>query len=87
MAELTFYGTGIRWLVGRGAVAGKADVHLDGAHIGRVDLHRSCHDGRDSTWLERAGLSLDTHSAMIEVSGEKNPASAGYYIDAFEVVS
>ena len=40
------------------------------------------------TVLEKTGLSPGDHTVAIEVSGQKNPQSKGYYIniDAFEVV-
>ncbi len=84
-AGLTFDGTGLKWRAAMGPMAGKANVYLDGACLGRVDLYRS---SPRLVALERTGMPLDSHTVTIEVSGEKNPSSSNYFvdIDAFEVV-
>ncbi len=84
-AELEFCGTGLRWHLAVGPMAGMADVYLDGGHVGRLDLYRS-RVGLIAP--QRTGLALGHHTVLIEVSGEKNPSSTGYFvdIDALEVV-
>jgi hypothetical protein len=84
-AEFTFEGTGLRWRVGMGPVAGKARVYLNGSPLGLVDLYRPSYSLRG---LEKAGLPPSTYTLTIEVAGEKNSSSSNYFvdIDAFEVV-
>ena len=71
------------WLVS--VLAAVMYVCLDGGYVATADLYRPHLTLRT---LEKTGLALDTHTAAIEDSGEKNPASTGYYvdIDALEVV-
>jgi len=84
-AELTFEGTGARWMLAVGPMAGKADVYLDGGYVVTVDLYRP---SLRLLTLEKTGLAPGAHTGRIEVSGTKNPSSSNYYvdIDAFEVV-
>ncbi len=84
-AALSFEGTGLKWRVGMGPIGGMARVQLDGSPLGLVNLYRRSYSTR---WLEKTGLPLGAHTVTIEVSGEKDPASTGYFvdIDAFEVV-
>ncbi len=84
-AALLFYGTGLRWHLAVGPMAGMADVYLDGGYVGRLDLYRP---RLGLIAPQRTGLALGPHTILIEVSGEKDPNSSGYYvdIDAFEVV-
>nr|NIM51805.1 hypothetical protein [Gemmatimonadales bacterium]NIN12414.1 hypothetical protein [Gemmatimonadales bacterium]NIN50945.1 hypothetical protein [Gemmatimonadales bacterium]NIP08409.1 hypothetical protein [Gemmatimonadales bacterium]NIR03597.1 hypothetical protein [Gemmatimonadales bacterium] len=85
VAEFTFHGTGLRWMLAGGPIAGRARVYLDGAYLATVDLYRP---GLALLTLEKTGLALDTYTVAIEVAGTKHPLSTGYYvdIDAFEVV-
>ncbi len=84
-AELAFYGTGLRWTLAMGPMAGKAGIYLDGAWLGTVDLYSP--SPRLQT-LTREGLPRALRTITIEVSGEKNPSSTDHFvdIDAFEVV-
>ncbi len=84
-AEITFEGTGLRWHVAKGPMAGKAKVWLDGAGPFMADLYLP---SLTAVTLQKTGLPLTTHTLKIEVSGEKNPSSTNYFvdIDAFEVV-
>ncbi len=84
-AEVIFWGSGLRWMVAKGPMAGEADVYLDGEYRTTVDLYRS---GLKLVTLEKTGLAPGAHTLTIEVSGEKNPNSSNYFvdIDAFEVV-
>jgi hypothetical protein len=40
-AEFTFNGTGIKWIVTRAKMMGKAKVYFDGAYVGMVDFYTS----------------------------------------------
>lgn len=85
-AEFSFNGTGIRWIVTKAKMMGKAKVYLDGVYTGLVDLFAST--PKFQQVIEAHGLSPGAHTLAIEVAGQKHPVSAGYYIniDAFEVI-
>jgi YD repeat-containing protein len=85
-ADFSFNGTGIKWIVTKAEMMGKANVYLDGAYGGLVDLYSPT--PQFQVTLQKTGLTPGTHTLTIEVSGQKNPSSTGYYIDidAFEVV-
>ncbi|MBI4714846.1 MAG: cadherin-like beta sandwich domain-containing protein [Nitrospirae bacterium] len=85
-AEFSFNGTGIKWTVAKDKTFGKARVYLDVFNMGLVDLYSP--NRRYPVVLERLGLAPGPHTAVIEVSGQKNARSTGYYIDidAFEVI-
>ena len=53
--------------------------------MGLVDLYNPT--AKYQVVLQKTGLSAGNHTVTIEVSGQKNAASAGYFvdIDAFEV--
>lgn len=85
-ADFSFNGTGIKWIVTKANLLGKARVYLDGVNMGLVDLYSPT--PKYKVVLAKAGLTPGNHTITIEVSGQKNPASAGSLIDidAFEVV-
>lgn len=85
-AEFSFNGTGIKWIVARANMMGKARVFLDGVNMGLVDLYSST--TKYQQVLQATGLTAGNHTVAIEVSGQKNASSTGYYIDldAFEVL-
>ena len=85
-AGFSFYGTGIRWHTAKAPVLGKAKIFFDGVYKGMVDLYRS--PVQYPLVLGGSGIPPGNHTLTIEVSGQKNPRSSGYYtvIDGFEVV-
>ena len=85
-AEFSFYGTGIKWNTAKAPALGKAKIYFDGAYKGMVDLYRST--VQYPLVLGGSGIPPGNHTLTIEVSGQKNAGSSGYYtvIDAFEVV-
>jgi len=85
-ADFSFNGTGIKWIVTKANPLGKARVYLDGVNMGLVDLYNPT--AKYQVVLQKTGLAAGNHTITIEVSGQKNPASTGYFvdIDAFEVV-
>ena len=85
-AEFSFYGTGIKWTTAKAPALGKAKIYFDGAYKGMVDLYRST--VQYPLVLGGSGIPPGNHTLTIEVSGQKNPGSSGYYtlIDAFEVM-
>jgi len=54
--------------------------------MGLVDLYNPT--AKYQVVLQKTGLAPGNHTVTIEVSGQKNTSSTGYYIniDAFEVV-
>ncbi|NWF76914.1 MAG: hypothetical protein HXY53_10200 [Nitrospirae bacterium] len=77
--NFSFDGTGISWIVTKAPILGKAKVYLDGSYLGMVDLYSP-----SPQWqviLRKTGLSSGSHTVGIEVSGQKNASSTGYYID------
>jgi len=85
-ATFPFNGTGIKWIVLKAKMLGKAKVYIDGRYKGMVDLYSPT--ARYRIALQKTGLTPGDHTITIVVSGQKNPSSTGYYvdIDAFEVV-
>ncbi|HZX48586.1 MAG TPA: hypothetical protein VFF47_05150, partial [Nitrospirota bacterium] len=85
-AEFSFYGTGVKWNTAKAPVLGKAKIYFDGAYKGMVDLYRST--VQYPLVLGGSGIPPGNHTLTIEVSGQKNASSTGYYtvIDAFEAI-
>jgi parallel beta-helix repeat protein len=85
-AEFSFTGTGIKWIVTKAKMMGKAKVYLDGGYMGLVDLYSS--SPKYQVVLQKAGLAPGNHTLRLEFSGQKNLRATGYYIniDAFEVI-
>jgi alpha-amylase len=85
-ATFTFTGTSVSWIGYRGPLAGMARVILDGNVIADAfDMYSPTE--APQTALTLRGLAAGSHTLAIEVTGSKNPASAGVSIivDAFDV--
>jgi cysteine-rich repeat protein len=85
--SFSFIGTGIRWIVAKAPMLGKAKACLDGNVFCKiVDLYSPGFRYQDI--LQKTGFSPGPHTLTIEVLGQKNPRSANYCIDidAFEAV-
>ena len=84
-AEMTFFGSSIKWIGGKAFIGGIAEVYVDGNFQGSVDLYSA-----ESRWQEvlfsKNSLGPGMHSIKIVATGDKNPMSHGTYIfvDAFE---
>jgi len=85
-ATITFTGTGISWIGGRGPQCGIARVFLDGAFVEDFDTYAQT-EGPQHTDFTATGLAAGTHTVTIQVIG-KNPMStdAWILIDAFDVI-
>ena len=85
-ANFAFDGVGVKWIATKGKMMGKADVYLDSASMGSVDLY-SPNFQYQQVVFEKAGLSPGRHTLAIKVSGEKKARSKGFKvdIDAFDV--
>ena len=84
-ATFTFTGTSVYWIGFRGPQAGIARVYLDGVVVSDIDTYSSFEQVQAMVF-QTTGLAAGTHTLTIEVTGSKNPASAGTYIivDAFD---
>jgi hypothetical protein len=85
-AQFAFTGTSVNWVGLRGPWLGIADVFVDGGLAARVDLYAP-NDVIQATVFSASGLAAGTHTLRIDVTGEKNPASASAWVivDAFDV--
>ncbi|HEX9368568.1 MAG TPA: Ig-like domain-containing protein [Vicinamibacterales bacterium] len=88
-ATFTFTGTSVRWIGYRGPQAGIARVILDGTVVAdSLDMFiPSPSEGPQEAVFTLPGLTNQSHTLIIEVTGSKNPASLGVSIvvDAFDV--
>jgi sugar lactone lactonase YvrE len=85
-AELSFTGTGVKWLAHRQPDAGTSDVYLDGAKVATVDLYSATKVFKQ-TVFERSGLAAGAHAIRVVRTGAKNSAATGtlHSLDAFVV--
>ena len=85
-AQFAFTGTSVSWVGLRGPWLGIADVFLDGVFAARVDLYAPT-EAVQATVFSASGLAAGPHTLRIDVTGEKNPASASAWVivDAFDV--
>jgi bacillopeptidase F len=86
-ADFSFTGTGIKWIVAKAPMLGKAKACLDGTEVCKtVDLYSAT--TLFQRILQKTGIISGPHILTIEVLGEKNPSSTNYCIDidAFRVV-
>jgi hypothetical protein len=86
-AEFSFNGTGLKWIVTKASMAGKAKACLDGSTMCKVvDLYSAT--PQFQSVLQKTGLTKGPHTVTIEVLGEKNPNSSNYCvdIDAFHII-
>ena len=81
--KFTFTGTSVSWITAKGHKYGQANVLIDGASQGTVDLYSPTQQWQVA--LTYGGLSAGQHTIDIQPLGAKNPASAGtdVVVDAF----
>jgi hypothetical protein len=86
VASLTFSGTGAQWVGYLDEWSGIANIRVDGKFIGTVDAYASPQQPRTILYTI-SKLKKGTHTLTIEVTGTKNPRSAGSWIwvDAFNI--
>ena len=86
-ATFTFTGTSVSWIGFKGSQNGIARVILDGNVVAdSLDTYAPT-DAPQKTVFTLGGLSNQSHTLAIEVTGSKNAASLGFSIvvDAFDV--
>jgi PKD repeat protein len=87
--QLSFTGTGIKWITFMDQFSGQARVTLDGVST-NVDLYRA-YGSPDFGWQQVAwqasGLANTIHTLQIDVLGTQNPDSGGAQVgvDAFDI--
>jgi len=79
-ATYTFTGTGITYLASKEFNRGIAEVILDGVSQGEIDLY-SASALRQQKVFSVDGLENTQHTIQIKVTGRKNAAAAGAYVD------
>jgi glycosyltransferase involved in cell wall biosynthesis len=83
-AHFAFHGSALTYVYTKASNRGRADIVIDGIHRGILDLY-----SRAAGWQSRSTFKLGAgqHLAVITVLQDKNPESAGRFIDvdAFEV--
>jgi beta-galactosidase GanA len=86
--SLTFTGTAVRWVTSKDGNHGIADVYLDGALVSSIDTYAPSKQNQ-TVLYDVYGLSADSHTLTVTVSGRQNPASRGSFvsIDAFDLPS
>jgi hypothetical protein len=86
-ATVTFTGTGIRWIGYRDEWSGIARVFMDDVLVAEVDTYATPYEAQAIIHTV-SGLSNGTHTLVIEVTGNRNPASGGEWIwvDAFDIL-
>ena len=88
-ATFTFTGTSVRWIGFKGPQAGIARVILDGTVVAdSLDMFIPFpSEAPQQAVFTSPPLAAGSHTLTIEVTGSKNPASAGLsiVIDAFDV--
>jgi hypothetical protein len=84
-ASVTFTGTGVDYVTATGQGYGEAEVYIDGADRGSVDLYSAT--PRWQVLESFSGLSSGSHTIVVKVLGTKDPASTGtkVLVDGFVV--
>ena len=76
--QFTFTGSQVTWVYTQAPNRGQADVEMDGAALGTVDLYApAIHWQSSSTFQTSPG----THTLRVRVRGEKSAAASGSYVD------
>jgi putative lipoic acid-binding regulatory protein len=85
-ATFTFSGSSVAWIGGRSDETGIAQVFLDGNLVATVDTYSKTKEVQVPVFTA-VGLSNTSHTLMIQVTGQKNPAAtlAFLIVDAFDV--
>lgn len=85
--EVTFYGSGVRWIADRHTARGKANVYVNGVLEGTIDSYNPTVLYRQ-TLFEKTGLPEGVHRLRIEVLGERSAGASNTYVafDALEAI-
>jgi bacillopeptidase F len=82
---VTFTGTAIDWITTKGGNFGKVAITIDGVARGTVDLYTIAQQWQSV--VSYAGLGSGSHTLVIQVLDQKNPASGStkVFVDGFVV--
>lgn len=85
-AILNFVGTGVSLISTKSNDQGIARVYIDGNYVDEVDQFSDTRQAMVASY-SITGLPYGPHTIVVEVTGTKNPRSAGYRIevDAFDI--
>src|SRR5579864_3785624 len=85
-ATLTFTGTAVSWIGYRDQWSGIAQVYVDGVIQGTIDTYAASAQTQASVYTA-SGLTDETHTLAIEVTGTHNAVSGGswVWVDAFVI--
>ena len=78
-ANLTFVGTQLGIFTRKTPSSGKYDVYIDGVYDATIDLYAASAQPTTRTY-SKTGLSNASHTVSLQVTGQKFPASNGYFI-------
>jgi beta-galactosidase GanA len=83
---VAFTGTAVRWISGRDANHGIANVYLDGELVKTVDTYGATKTTQE-VFFEAAGLADGAHTLRIEATGSKHANATGTFvvIDAIDL--
>jgi beta-galactosidase GanA len=86
--SIPFTGTGVRWVTSKDPSHGIADVYLDDAKVGTVDLYAASKQNQ-VTGYEVRGLPAGAHTLKIVVTGQKNASATRPFVvvDAVDLLS
>ena len=79
-AEFAFNGTGVTLIASKESNRGIAEIFIDGESVEKVDLYAP-EILRQQEVFAIGGLTPGEHTLKVMVTGEKNPAASGVYID------
>lgn len=87
-AQLTFQGTGIKFISAYDSNLGIIDVYIDGTRDATLDLYGPSKQPGQVVYT-KTGLAAGDHTIKIVVTGQKNPAATDIYalIDGFEPIT
>lgn len=84
--EYTFTGKGIMMIGTRHTNRGKADIYIDGVLDKTIDMYSATTQYKHITYIKQ-GLADGAHTIRVVIRSDKNPASAGHYIDLDQFVA
>ena len=85
-ATFTFTGSSVTWIGFRANWAGIANVYVDGAFFGEIDLYAPTEQPQAAAFTAN-GLTPGTHTIVVEATGRKNASASddAVVVDAFDV--
>jgi alpha-amylase len=88
-ATLAFNGTGVAVIAYKDEWSGIARIYIDGTSVGTADAYAGPSDPHARVPIFTSGaLGAGSHTIAVEITGTRNPSSAGgwVWLDAFDVI-